>query len=81
MWDGYGDWYEERWVSIEELINKLNGSFRGLWTGVVVYDSFGGIVKKQEWSVTFVYDGDYLETPGFATPQQALEYAIIHTRR
>jgi hypothetical protein len=61
---------------IESQIQKLGNSFRGLWTGITVQDSFGGITKKKDWTVTFVLDGDYVETPGFDTPEESLDYAI-----
>lgn len=63
-------------MRIEELITLLGESFRGLWTSLIVYDSFGGVTKKQEWSVTYVFRGDYIETPGFQTPREALEFAL-----
>lgn len=46
-----------------------------------MYDSFGGITKQKEWSVTFTDDGDFIETPGCKTPEEALEYAIKIKRR
>jgi len=61
---------------IKKLIIQLGDSFRGLWTSVIFFDSNGGITKKKEWSVTYIFDSDMCETPGCETPQQALEYAL-----
>lgn len=63
-------------MTIEQFLEKLGGSFRGLWTSYVMYDSFGGIVKSQEWSVTIALNGDFVETPGYKTPKEAFKKAL-----
>ena len=66
---------------IEELLDQLGDAFRGLWTGITVQDSFGGITKKKDWTVTFLLDGDYVETPGKDSPEEAIEFAINLVKR
>ena len=62
--------------TIEDRIKKFGKSFRGLWTSCLFRDRYGKIIKKQEWSITFICDGDFVESPGFNTPQQALDYGL-----
>jgi len=68
-------------MNLSELIDNLGNSFRGLWTSVIFFDSNGGITKKKEWSVTYLFNSDMCETPGFDIPEQALEYAIQIKKR
>lgn len=63
-------------VCLSDLLCTLGDSFRGLWTSVILFDSHGGITKKREWSVSYTFQGDYVETPGCNTPEEALRFAI-----
>jgi hypothetical protein len=63
-------------MNINNLINQLGESFRGLWTSTLWFDSHGNVQKKKEWSVTYTHNGDFLETKGCETPEKALQFAI-----
>jgi hypothetical protein len=57
------------------LLEQLGNSFRGLWR------SFPFIGEEDPWptgcyTVTFIYKGQYVETPNFDTPEECLEFAI-----
>ena len=59
---------------IEEKIRSIGNCFRGLWVTREV--DINGNVSETQWSVTFIYDGDYTETPYYPTPHSALDHAI-----
>lgn len=61
--------------SIEELLDFLGDRFRGLWTSVILFDSHGGVTREKEWTVTYELYGDFVETPGYDTPIEALQFA------
>ena len=59
---------------MKELIDKLGDSFRGLWKSYYLPDE--DIPPSLKWTVTFIYKGQYCETPNMDTPEQALQFAI-----
>jgi hypothetical protein len=61
---------------IKFMIDMLGKSFRGLWKSIIVWDSFGVITRNQEWTVTYIFEEDYVETPSFKCPENALLFAI-----
>ncbi len=58
---------------MEGLLAVLGDFFRGLWVSTIVFDPNE---RRKDWSVTFIYKGEYVETPGFATPEEALKCAV-----
>lgn len=65
--------------TIEEKIDRIGDAFRGLWRSKEI--DIDGKIKRYGWSVTFVYDGEMVETPYRCTPQNALDYAIFTVRK
>jgi hypothetical protein len=58
---------------IGELIEKMGSQFRGLWRSHTLS------AKDElfdEWTVTFIWKGQYVETPDFSSPVQALLFAV-----
>ncbi len=61
-------------ITIDEKIEKLGEAFRGLWkTCELQIDGKTSIVK---WSVTFVYDGKYVESEYCDSPHKAFDYVF-----
>lgn len=59
---------------LEDLIVLLGSNFRGLWRSY--YCNFEDEILTDKWTVTFIYKGQYIETPNCDTRQEALEFAI-----
>ena len=60
---------------MDELIDRLGEAFRGLWKSRSI--QVDGELGYDEWTVTFVYRGHYVETPPFSLPRDALIWARI----
>ena len=60
--------------SLEEKIDHIGGDFRGLWKRVITEDKDRPNVEM--WSVTFVCEGEIVETPMQYTKHGALDEAI-----
>jgi len=56
--------------SVEELIEKLGPKFRGLWISNFINAMKNGTDHK--WSVTFIWQGQYVETEPCDSMYQAL---------
>jgi hypothetical protein len=59
-----------------KLVTILGDAFRGLWTNIEATDPEGKVFKKQHWSVTYLLQNDYVETPGQDSPEEAFVFAI-----
>ncbi len=62
--------------SLEKMIARLGDSFRGLWASYTLPLPAGEFKTKREWTVTFIYRGEYCETQLVSTPERALEIAL-----
>ena len=58
--------------TMEELIKILGPRFRGLWRS---YTLTAREELLDEWTVTFIWKGQYVETPSYSNPFQALNFA------
>ena len=60
-----------------DKIDKLGDAFRGLWqVKSLNFETY----PEQEWCVTFLSHGEYVETPNQTTKEEALDYAINYLR-
>lgn len=60
-------------MTVDEKLKILGDNFRGLWRSKLVKEE--GIIEEG-WSVTFLYNGDLVETDYFETPEEALNKTI-----
>lgn len=62
-------------MNIEDKIEKIGKSFRGLWRS---YELQWGMDDRVEdkWSVTFIYKDQCVETPLFEGAHGCLDFAI-----
>jgi len=58
-----------------DKIAKIEDSFRGLWKTREM-EPDGVTISPSYWSVTFIHDGQYVETPYQDSPEAALDYVI-----
>jgi hypothetical protein len=65
-------------LTIQEGIERLGDSFRGLWKSRTICEN--GDLGFDRWTVTFIYRGHYVETPDFCLPDHALEWAVEKLR-
>ena len=59
---------------MKELITELGDAFRGLWRSYY-YDWEDNKTFNDKWTVTFIYKGQYVETPNCDDPEEALKFA------
>ena len=57
---------------VDKLIDRIGSAFRGLWKSVLLLETG----KQVVWSVTFLLDGEFVETPYCPTPIEALQEAL-----
>ncbi len=62
--------------TIDEKIVDLGDSFRGLWCSRVMGSPIH-IIEPPTWTVTFLYQGDMIETWSCDNPHVALDAALI----
>jgi len=55
-------------------IDLIGDAFRGLWKSMLL--SAETLETTEMWSVTYIYGGQYVETPYKKTPEEALSYVI-----
>ena len=60
-----------------KLIEDLGNSFRGLWVNVILAFDGDDMVRNKDWCVTYIFQGEYFETPGFDKPESALKFAKL----
>ncbi len=64
-------------MEIDEKIETLGESFRGLWKSCEMFESGDDDEDfKDKWYVTFIYKCHYVETPAYDTAHEALDFAI-----
>ena len=61
-------------LTIEKGINDLGDCFRGLWRSRTVQEER---LSPLSWTVTFIYNGDVVETSAYSNPEGALREAIL----
>ena len=61
-------------MNVEEKINKIGESFRGLWRTCEIGPD--NDITETKWSVTFEYKGKMVETPYCHILENALDYVI-----
>lgn len=69
---------------MQSQIEKLGHAFRGLWKSYILepidHTSYEELVEPlkitEQWSVTYIYKGHYVETPYMGTPEEALAFAV-----
>ena len=59
---------------MKEQIDLLGNAFRGLWKSYIL--ELGSVSFIEQWSVTYICRGHYVETPYMDTPEEALGMAI-----
>ncbi len=65
--------------SLDGQIREMGDSFRGLWRSYYI-DWNCGEYFRDAWTVTFIYKGNYVETPNLMTPKAALNFAVEKLR-
>ena len=63
-------------MTVEDMINALGKSFRGLWVSHMIQPEQTGLDRG--WAVTFVRNNEYCESPYHKTAKGALEYALVY---
>jgi hypothetical protein len=58
-----------------DKIDALGDSFRGLWKSYI-YQNESDPWPIGKWTVTFIFRGQYVETPNMDSPDEALDFAI-----
>ena len=62
---------------IGDKIKELGENFSGLWVSNIDYNyNKQKIVFVKTWSVTFTYGGEYVDTDGQKSPEEALDVAL-----
>ena len=56
-------------------IEAIDAAFRGLWKSYI-HETVDSLEPVAKWSVTFICDGHYVETPYLDTPEEALTFAF-----
>jgi hypothetical protein len=59
-------------TNIGNLIFEIGPAFRGLWKSVLYISG----EKEECWSVTYVLNGEMVETAYLSTPEAALRVAL-----
>lgn len=65
---------DEAYIPIDDLIECLGDSFRGLWKSRPLNPD--GSIGFDRWTVTFIFEGHYVETPDFSEAVDALQWAV-----
>jgi hypothetical protein len=60
--------------AIEEMISMMGDSFRGLWRSYQLDENDEPTIG--DWTVTFIFNGHYVETPDLADPHACLNWAL-----
>lgn len=64
-------------MTIEEKLILLGGNFRGLWRSITITrDKYNLLEFEHGWAVTYIYQGEIVETPYTDSPDKALDYAL-----
>jgi hypothetical protein len=61
-------------MTIEDKIRILGTSFRGLWKSYILDEA--GNLPTGKWTVTYIFRGQYIETPNLDSHHEALNFAI-----
>ncbi len=61
---------------IDDKLCRLGNAFRGLYTGRLFEENGHALKQGVQYSVTFLYRGEYCETPWAATVHDAFDYAL-----
>ena len=64
--------------SIDDYLFELGDAFRGLWKSYYLDKNDKPNIKR--WTITFIYKGNYIETPEKDSPIDALEWALNKIR-
>ena len=61
-------------MTIDQKIDLLGNTFRGLWRSVIMWEDSDR--KEPRWTVTFQHKDEFVETDGFMNAHEALDSAI-----
>jgi hypothetical protein len=62
--------------TIDELLGVLGENFRGLYTGRLFEEDGFTLKEAIHYSVTFLFNGEYCESPWALTPHEAFAFAV-----
>ena len=63
-------------LTVDEQLVTLGKNFRGLYTGRIFEEDGFNLKEDIQYSVTFLFNGEYCETPWVMTPHEAFTFAI-----